>query len=68
MYKLKTQPELVRYLHTAAGFPTKPMWYNTVNNWQYASWPGLTPKPVAKHFSESEESIKGHTRKAKSGQ
>jgi hypothetical protein len=24
IYKLKTQPELVCYYHTAAGFPTKP--------------------------------------------
>jgi hypothetical protein len=26
VYKLKMQPELVRYYHAAAGFPTKPTW------------------------------------------
>ena len=26
VYKLKTQPELIRYYHAAAGFPTKPTW------------------------------------------
>jgi len=50
MYELKTQPELVRYLHASAGFPTKPMWLRAVRNRQYASWPGLTPEAVSKHF------------------
>ena len=26
VYDLKTQPELVKYYHAAAGFPTKPTW------------------------------------------
>jgi hypothetical protein len=26
IYEIKTQPELVRYYHAAAGFPTKPTW------------------------------------------
>jgi hypothetical protein len=43
VYELKTQPELVRYLHASAGFPTKPTWLRAVRNRQYASWPGLTP-------------------------
>jgi hypothetical protein len=68
VYELKTQPELVRYLHASAGFPTKPMWLRAVKNRQYASWPGLTPEAIAKHFPESEETLKGHARKTKSGQ
>ena len=42
VYELKTQPELVRYYHAAAGFPTKPSWLKAIKNKQYASWPGLT--------------------------
>jgi len=68
VYELKTEPELVRYLHASAGFPTKPMWLRAVKNRQYASWPGLTPKAIAKHFPESKETLKGHARKTKSGQ
>jgi hypothetical protein len=69
VYKLKTQPELVQYFHATAGFLTKLAWSNAVKNkHQFASWPGLTPKAVPKHFPESEETIKSHAQKAKSGQ
>jgi hypothetical protein len=67
VYELKMQPELVQYLYATAGFPPKPTWYNAVKNKQFALWPGLTPKAVAKHFPESKDTIKGHTQKAKSG-
>jgi len=44
------------------------MWLRAVKNRQYASWPGLTPKAITKHFPESEETLKGHARKTKSSQ
>jgi hypothetical protein len=53
VYKLKTQSELVQYLHTAAGFSTKPTWLAAKKNKQFASWLGLTVKAVAKHYPES---------------
>jgi hypothetical protein len=55
VYELKTQPELVRYYHAAAGFPTKPSWLKAIKNKQYPSWPGLTWEATDKHFPESEE-------------
>jgi hypothetical protein len=67
LYELKVQPELVRYLHAAAGYPTKPTWIEAIKNKQFASRPGLTVKAVAKNFPESKETIKGHARKIKSG-
>ena len=67
VYELKTQPELVRYYHAAAGFPTKPSWLKAIKNKQYASWPGLTWEAVNKNFPESEETLKGHGRKTRSG-
>jgi hypothetical protein len=67
VYELKTQPELIRYLHAAAGYPTKPTWLAAIKNKQFASWPGLTVKAVAKHYPESEETMKGHGRKGRSG-
>ncbi len=67
VYDLKMQPELVRYHHTAAGFPTKPTWYKAVKNGQFESWPGLTSATVAKHLPKSKKTIKGHARKTRSG-
>jgi hypothetical protein len=46
---------------------TKPSWIQAIKNKQYASWSGLTVKAVAKYFPESEETMKGHGRKTKSG-
>jgi hypothetical protein len=67
VYELKSQPELIRYPHAAAGFPTKPTWYKVVKNGQFTSWPGLTAPAVAKYFLKSKETIKGHARKMRSG-
>ena len=35
VYELKTKPELVRYYHAAAGFPTKPSWLAAIRNGRY---------------------------------
>jgi hypothetical protein len=65
---LKTQPELVRYLHAAAGFSTKQTWLVVIKNKQFASWPGLIVKAVAKHHPENKETMKGHGQKGQSRQ
>jgi hypothetical protein len=67
VYELKTQPELVRYHHTSAGFPTKPTWLAAIKNKHFASWPGLTLDVARKHFPNSEEEDKGHGGKTPSG-
>ncbi len=59
VYKLKTQPELVRYLHASAGFPTKPTWLKAIKNKQFLSWPGLTTDAVRHHFPDSDKTHKG---------
>lgn len=35
VYEVKTKPELVRYYHAAAGFPTKPSWLAAIRNGHY---------------------------------
>jgi hypothetical protein len=67
IYKLKTQPELVWYLHAAEGFQTKPTWIAAITNKHFLSWPGLTVKAIAKHHPESKETMKGHGQKERSG-
>ena len=37
VYELNKQPEIVRYYHAAAGFPTKPTWLRAINNGHYVS-------------------------------
>ena len=67
VYELKTKPELVRYYHAAAGFPTKPSWLAAIRNGHYRKWPGLDATIAAKYFPESHETWRGHGRKVKSG-
>ena len=52
VYQLKTKPEVIRYLHTTAGFPTESTWYSAVKSGNYTAWPWLTPKNVRAHFPE----------------
>jgi hypothetical protein len=67
IFELKTTPELVRYHHTSAGFPTKPQWIAAIKNKQYALWPGLSVDAARRHFLESDETHTGHGRKTPSG-
>jgi len=67
VYELKTQPELVRYRHASAGFPTKPTWLTAIKNKQFTAWSGLSLDAARKHFPDSEETHKGHGRKTPSG-
>jgi hypothetical protein len=60
VYELKTQPELVRYLHASAVFPTKPTWLKAIKNQQFSSWPGLTTDAVRHHFPDLDKIHKGH--------
>ncbi len=63
VYSLPSISRVIIYLHTAAGFPTKPTWLKAIANGNYKSWPGVTTANVKKHFSESIETQKGHMKK-----
>ena len=67
VYQLRTKPEVIRYLHAAAGFPTESTWSAAVKSGNYASWPWLNPETVHKHFPESEETLKGHSQNIRQG-
>ena len=67
VYELRSQAEIIRYFHAAAGFPTKSTWLKAIKKGFYASWPGLTVTAARKHFPESEETQKGHMKKQKTG-
>ena len=67
VYQLRTKPEVIRYLHAAAGFPTEATWHGAVKNGNYASWPWMNPKNVRAHFPESEETQKGYLKNQRQG-
>jgi hypothetical protein len=43
----------------------KPTWIKAITNKQFASWPRLTRKAIAKHYPKSKETLKGHGQKTK---
>ena len=60
VYELPSVEPTIRYLHGAAGFPTKASWLKAIRKGNYVSWPLINVKNVAKYFPESEETQKGH--------
>ena len=55
VYDLLSIECTIRYLHAAAGFPTKRTRTKAIKSGNYLTWPFLTVKNVNKYFPESEE-------------
>ena len=62
VYELPSVEQTIRYLHAAAGFPTKATGLAAIRRHNYSSWPMVTVKAVHKFFPESEETQEGHMR------
>jgi len=62
VYELPSIEQTIRYLHAAAGFPTKATWLKAIRHGNYVSWPLINVKNVNKYFPESEETQYGHMR------
>ena len=60
VYKLPSVEPTIRYLHSTTGFPTKASWLKAIQKENYISWPLINIKNVAKYFTKSEETTKGH--------
>jgi hypothetical protein len=67
VYELPSVEPSIRYLHSAAGFPTKPSWLKAICRGNYNSWPLINVKNVAKYFPKSEETQKGHMQGQRQG-
>jgi hypothetical protein len=67
VYELPSLKPTIRYLHGAAGFPTKASWLKAICKGNYLSWPLINVKNVAKYFPESKETQKGHMRGQRQG-
>ncbi len=53
VYELPSVEPTIRYLHGAAGFPTKTFWLKAICKGNYLSWPIINVKNVAKYFPET---------------
>ena len=62
-YSIPSTKGKIRFLHAAAGFPTKETWLKAIKAGNYVTWPGITTKTVNRHFPESDETTKGHMKK-----
>ena len=67
VYELPSTEKAIRFLHAAAGFPTKLTWLKAIRAGNYESWPMITVKNVNKYFPESKETQKGHMRQTREG-
>ena len=67
VYELPSIKQTVRYLHAAAGHPTKHTWMKAIARGNYNSWPLINVRNVRKYFPESEETQLGHMRGARQG-
>jgi hypothetical protein len=50
VYSLPLIAQVIKYLHAAAGFPTKETWLKAIAHGNYASWPGVTATNVKNTF------------------
>eukprot|EP00804_Cyclotella_cryptica_P009653 CCRYP_011198-RA/>CCRYP_011198-RA protein AED:0.33 eAED:0.33 QI:0/0/0/1/1/1/2/0/430 len=67
VYELPSIEQTIRYLHAAAGFPTKTTWMAAIRRGNYNTWPLVTIANVHKHFPQSEETQQGHMRSQRQG-
>ena len=67
VYELPSVEPAIRYLHGAAGFPTKSTWLKAIRKGNFLSWPLINVKNVNKYFPESEETQRGHMRNQPQG-
>ena len=67
VYELPSIEQTIRYLHAAAGFPTKTTWLAAIRQGNFNTWPLVTVSNVHKHFPQSEETQQGHMRSQRQG-
>ena len=52
VYELPSIEQTIRYLHAAAGFPTKTTWLAAIRQGNYNTWPLVMVSNVHKHFPQ----------------
>ena len=52
--------DMIKYLHAAAGRPSKSRLLNAISKGYFQTWTGFTKENVQKHLVESDATVKGH--------
>ncbi len=67
IFNLPNTCQSLMYYHALVGFPVKETFMGAVRARNYATWQGLTTTLISKHFSDSEETQKGHMKGQRKG-
>jgi hypothetical protein len=60
IFDLPNNQQTMLCYHVSVGFPPKETFLDAVRTGNYATWPGLMTQLTIKHFSDSNETQKGH--------
>jgi len=67
MYDSPNTKEVVRFLHAAMGTPTRATLLTAAQHGNLITFPGMPPENISRHFSEWDETQKGHMKQTKQG-
>ena len=59
-YDLPSVAALIRYFHTAVGYPVRSTWLTAISAGNYSSWPGLTLANATKYCPLATATIMAH--------
>ena len=59
-YDLPSVEALIRYFHTAAGYPVRSTWLKAISVGNYSTWTGLTLANATKYCPSATATILGH--------
>ena len=60
VFELPTVKKQIAYYHAAAGFPVQSTWVDAVKLGSYATWQGLTPEAIRKHYPKTNATQEGY--------
>ena len=67
-YELRVVPQLIQYLHGAAGFLPKLTWIDAINAGFYSTWLGLTAALVRQYLPDTNKiTVMGHQKLIRQG-
>lgn len=59
-YTIPAVPQMIKFLHAAAGYPVISTWLKAIRKNHFMSWPGLSAETVRRHLLPSPHTGKGH--------
>ncbi|KAL7508361.1 hypothetical protein ACHAXN_006033 [Cyclotella atomus] len=60
VYDLPSTEQAIKWIHAMCGYPVRFTWIKAVKAGNFIRWPLLTEKNIAKYYTETDETPKGH--------